>query len=102
MDGQRSPSEYHGVVSVRSSAALIFGTDLPATAQISASTPPSPALSSSTAQPADFIFKNAKVIAVDADFSIAQAIAIAGERIVAVARMRQWRRTPHRPPTLLI
>jgi predicted amidohydrolase YtcJ len=64
------------------STALTFGAGLPATAQTSASAPPSPTFS--TAQPADFIFKNAKVITVDANFSIAQAIAIAGERIVAV------------------
>src|SRR5262249_11808521 len=66
---------------VTASTALTFGAALPATAQTSASAPPSP---SSTSQPADVIFKNAKVITVDANFSIAQAIAIAGERIVAV------------------
>jgi len=38
----------------------------------------------STVQPADFILKNAKVITVDAKSSIVEAIAIAGERIVAV------------------
>src|SRR5262249_48412001 len=68
---------------VTASTALTFGA-LPATAQTSASAPPSPAPSSSTSQPADVIFKNAKVITVDANFSIARAIAIAGERIVAV------------------
>src|SRR5262249_39848985 len=66
---------------VTASTALTFGAALPATAQTSASAPPSP---SSTSQPADVIFKNAKVITVDANFSIAQAIAIGGERIVAV------------------
>src|SRR5215510_5265137 len=66
---------------VTASTALTFGATLPATAQTSASAPPSP---SSTSQPADVIFKNAKVITVDANFSIAQAIAIGGERIVAV------------------
>src|SRR5262249_57990323 len=66
---------------VTASTALTFGAALPATAQTSASAPPSP---SSTPQPADVIFKNAKVITVDANFSIAQAIAIGGERIVAV------------------
>src|SRR6516162_2136639 len=69
---------------VAASTTLTFGGGLPATAQTSASAPPSPTLSSSNAQPADFIFKNAKVITVDANSSIAQAIAIAGERIVAV------------------
>src|SRR5215469_2157299 len=69
---------------VTASTALTFGAALPATAQTSASAPSSPAPSSSTAQPVDVIFKNAKVITVDANFSIAQAIAIAGERIVAV------------------
>src|SRR5262245_62980917 len=68
---------------VTASTALTFGAALPATAQTSASAPPS-APSSSTSQPADVIFKNAKVITVDANFSIAQAIAIGGERIVAV------------------
>src|SRR5215470_1991557 len=66
------------------STALTFGAGVPATAQTSASAPPSPAPTFSTARPADFILKNAKVITVDAHFSIAQAIAIAGERIVAV------------------
>src|SRR5262249_53270298 len=64
--------------------ALTFGAGVPATAQTSASAPPSPAPTFSTARPADLILKNAKVITVDANFSIAQAIAIAGERIVAV------------------
>src|SRR5262245_15285635 len=67
---------------VAASTALTFGAALPATAQTSASPPPSPPFS--TAQPADFILKNAKVITVDANFSITQAVAIAGERIVAV------------------
>jgi predicted amidohydrolase YtcJ len=53
--------------------ALTFGAGVPATAQTSA-----------TARPADLILKNAKIITVDANFSIAQAIAVAGERIVAV------------------
>ena len=41
-------------------------------------------LKATATRPADFILKNAKIITVDANFSIAQAIAIAGERIVAV------------------
>ena len=71
---------------VTASTALTFGAALPATAQTSASAPSSPAPSYSTAQPADFILKNAKVITVDANFSTGQAIAIAGERIVAVGQ----------------
>src|SRR5215831_11407653 len=67
---------------VTAGTALTFGAGLPATAQTSASAPPSPPFS--TAQPAEFIFKNAKVITVDANFSIARAIAIGGARIVAV------------------
>src|SRR5215471_10711462 len=67
---------------VTAGTALTFGAGLPATAQTSASAPPSPPFS--TAQPVEFILKNAKVITVDANFSITQAIAIAGERIVAV------------------
>jgi hypothetical protein len=34
--------------------------------------------------PADIILKNGKVITIDRDFTIAQAVAIAGDRIVAV------------------
>jgi len=67
------------------STALTFGAGLPATAQTSAPAPSSRPPTFSTARPADVILKNAKVITVDANFSIAQAIAIAGERIVAVA-----------------
>src|SRR5215475_5105482 len=69
---------------VTASTALTVGAALPATAQTSASAPSSPAPSSSTVQPADFILKNAKVITVDANFSIGQAIAVARERILAV------------------
>ena len=39
---------------------------------------------SNNPRPADLILRNAKVITVDASFTIAQAIAIAGDRIVAV------------------
>src|SRR5262245_28715615 len=35
-------------------------------------------------RPADLILRNGKIITVDASFTIAQAIAIAGDRIVAV------------------
>jgi predicted amidohydrolase YtcJ len=66
------------------STALTFGAGLAATAQTSAPAPSSRPPTFSTARPADVILKNAKVITVDANFSIAQAIAIAGERIVAV------------------
>ena len=45
----------------------------------------SPTSSISSAEPADLILKNAKVITVDPRFTIAQAVAIAGERILAVA-----------------
>src|SRR5262249_57584701 len=69
---------------VTASTALTFGAGVPATAQISASAPPSSAPPFSTAQPANFILKNAKVITVDANFSIAQPIAIARHRLVAV------------------
>ena len=69
---------------VSASTALTLGAGLPATAQTSAAAPPSPAPTFSIARPADFILKNGKVITVDANFSIAQAIAVAGERIVAV------------------
>jgi predicted amidohydrolase YtcJ len=69
---------------VTASTALTFGAGLPATAQTSASAPSSTPRTFSTVQPADFILKNAKVITIDANFSIAQAIAIAAERIVAV------------------
>ena len=39
---------------------------------------------STNPRPADLVLKNAKIITVDASFTIAQAIAIAGDRIVAV------------------
>jgi hypothetical protein len=58
------------------STALTFGAGLPATAQTSASAAPSLAPPFPTGQRADFIFKNPKVITVDANSSIAQAIAI--------------------------
>src|SRR5215470_13879103 len=50
--------------------------------------PPAPATAQTAeapaTRPADFVLKNAKVITVDRDFSIAQAVAIAGDRILAV------------------
>jgi hypothetical protein len=69
---------------VTASTALTFGAGLPATAQTSASAPPSPASLISAARPADLILKNAKVITIDSGFTIAQAVAIGGERILAV------------------
>jgi predicted amidohydrolase YtcJ len=55
-----------------------LGTVLPAQAQS-----PVPASPIAT-RPADLILRNGKIITVDRDFAIAQAIAIAGERILAV------------------
>jgi len=51
-------------------------------AQAQATSPPLPASAGSGM--ADVVLKNGRIITVDAGFSIAQAIAIAGERIVAV------------------
>ena len=51
--------------------------------------------------PADLILKNGKVITIDARSSVAQAVAIAGDKIVAVGPTRRWRRTP-RPTTRVI
>jgi predicted amidohydrolase YtcJ len=48
------------------------------------STPTSARTLISPARPADLVLKNAKVITVDSKFSIAQAVAVAGERILAV------------------
>lgn len=42
------------------------------------------ATTASAAEPADFILRNAKVATVDADFSFAQAIAVRGDKILAV------------------
>jgi predicted amidohydrolase YtcJ len=58
-------------------AGASLGTVVPAQAQ-------SPAVPASAAPPADLVLRNGKIITVDKDFTIAQAIAIAGERIVAV------------------
>ncbi len=41
-------------------------------------------LSAAAAEPADFILRNAKVATVDAKFSLAQAIAVRGDKILAV------------------
>ena len=73
------------LLKVSAASALTFGTSLPATAQTSTMRRASPTSSISSAEPADLILKNAKVITVDPRFTIAQAVAIAGERILAVA-----------------
>jgi len=62
--------------------ALTFGASLPVAAQTPASAQNS--AGSLIARPADLVLKNAKVITVDPRFTIAQAVAIAGERILAV------------------
>jgi predicted amidohydrolase YtcJ len=58
--------------------AVAAGTAAPASARIA---PPS---ASAATRPADLVFTNGKVITIDAAFTIAQAIAIAGDRILAV------------------
>jgi len=58
--------------------AVTLGASPPAQAQSHATA------ASSAARPADLILKNGKIITVDAGFTIAQAVAIAGERVVAV------------------
>lgn len=42
------------------------------------------ATTASAAEPADFILRNAKIATVDADFSFAQAIAVRGDKVLAV------------------
>jgi len=59
-------------------AGASLGTIMPAQAQ-SPSLPASP-----LTRPVDLVLRKGKIITVDKDFTIAQAIAIAGERIVAV------------------
>jgi predicted amidohydrolase YtcJ len=59
---------------------LSNGLSSPANAQ--ANPPAAPA--SAGRGPADLVLKNGKIVTVDAAFTIAQAIAVAGERIVAV------------------
>jgi len=58
--------------------AIAAGTATPASAQIA------PLAVSPATRTADFVLKNGKVITVDAGFTIAQAIAIAGDSILAV------------------
>ncbi len=67
---------------LKAAAAATLGAGVPAQAQTSAtSSTPS---AGPADRPADLILRNGKIITVDVGFSIAQAIAIAGERIVAV------------------
>src|SRR5262245_42872510 len=61
-------------------AALASGRTVPAAAQ----TAPPPASVDVTVVPADLVLKNGNVVTVDTTFTIAQAIAIARDRIVAV------------------
>src|SRR5712691_6537938 len=65
---------------LKAAAAATLGAGVPARAQAAGSS----VSSGTTGRPADLILKNGRIITVDAGFSIAQAIAIAGERIVAV------------------
>jgi predicted amidohydrolase YtcJ len=68
---------------VGTAVTLGAGATASAQAQALVSTVPSvPA--SAAARPADLILKNGKVITIDAAFTIAQAVAVAGERILAV------------------
>ena len=64
-----------GFLKAAGAGAVAAGMSSPAQAQ----TPASPLV-----RPADLILKNGKVITVDAQSSVAQAIAIQGERILAV------------------
>jgi predicted amidohydrolase YtcJ len=63
---------------LKAAAGASLGTVMPVQAQAQA-LPASP-----VARPADLVLKNGKIITVDKGFTIAQAIAIAGERIMAV------------------
>jgi predicted amidohydrolase YtcJ len=69
-----------GVAGAAVATALAGGLAAPAAAQ----TAPPTTASASGIRPADLILKNGKIITVDAAFTIAQAIAIAGDRIVGV------------------
>src|SRR5271167_908057 len=60
--------------------AIATGTAAPTSAQVA-----HPPASAST-RAADLVLANGKVITVDAAFTIAEAIAVAGERILAVGR----------------
>jgi FtsP/CotA-like multicopper oxidase with cupredoxin domain len=69
-----------GAAGTAMAAALASGRTAPAAAQ----TAPLPASANAAVRPADLVLKNGNVVTVDAAFTIAQAIAIAGDRIVAV------------------
>src|ERR1700741_2981846 len=58
-----------------------LASSLPASAAVQTATPTS---ASPATRPGDFVLKNGTVITVDAAFTVTQAIAIAGDRIVAV------------------
>ena len=68
-----------GAAGAAVATALASNLTAPAAAQ-TAATP----TSADPIRPADLILKNGKIITVDAAFTIAQAIAIAGDRIVGV------------------
>ena len=61
-----------GAASTAAMASLTPGLRLPAAAQ------------SATTRPADLVLKNGKIITVDGQSTLAQAVAIAGDRIIAV------------------
>src|SRR6266852_5432669 len=65
---------------LKAAAAATLGASVPAHAQAAGSS----VSSGTTGRPADLILKNGNIITVDAGFSIAEAVALAGERIVAV------------------
>ena len=65
---------------LKAAAAATLGAGVPAHAQAAGSS----VSSGTTGRPADLILKNGNIITVDAGFSIAEAVALAGERIVAV------------------
>ena len=70
-----------GAVGTASTVSMLSnGLSSPANAQANLMAAPA----SAGRGPADLVLKNGKIITVDAAFTIAQAIAIAGERIVAV------------------
>lgn len=77
-------------------AGAVLASGLSAPAQTVS--PPAPA--EPIARPADVILKNGNVITVDAAFTIAQAVAIAGDRIVAVGSDAAM--TAHTSPTTRI
>ena len=71
-----------GAASTAAIASLTPGLRLPAAAQ------------SAATRPADLVLKNGKIITIDAASTIAQAVAIAGDRILAVGPDAAMARTP--------